>query len=618
MRNEPIRQTIGLIVLFFVLAGVALILYQNNATEQITQLNQQVSGFIRVDESLTTIELKSLQMALGDQGVAAEIEVLSQELHNRQQAMLERGLLSALGGRYEQDFLQWNAEVTNVVNTASSESTLLSTATFRERIESLREINEARKQVFIREIRGVSTQNNRVTNLLTGVLLVSAAFLVIYVRSNVLKPLKTIIHHFHHRNLEGTNNQDLINLESNSEIGYLVKEYNELTERSAYLSELNEQIYGMHDLDEVLRYIFDNFRQIVDYSRIAFAVVSEVEDRVVAQNAISDGVMVLEKNYEEKLSGTSIGQLLYSNELRIIGDLEDYLMENPGSSSTTKIVAEGMKSSLTIPLVVDHKPVGVIFFSSRHKHAFQERHIQMLRSVVNSIAVAFENSFRRSELILGTIKGFATIVEAKDMVTGDHVDRMSQYSRTLAGYLQTKGLYPDIIDERYLDDIEKFSPLHDIGKVNIPDSILNKPGKLTAEEFDIMKTHASAGHIIMDSIGRYQSFMRDDHFSMAKDIIRHHHERVDGSGYPDGLAGDKIPLSARIVAVADVFDALVSERPYKRAFTFEEAMDIINDSKGTHLDADIVNVLMERQEDFKSCHMHVTTGHSLVQIKELF
>ena len=195
-----------------------------------------------------------------------------------------------------------------------------------------------------------------------------------------------------------------------------------------------------------------------------------------------------------------------------------------------------------------------------------------------------------------TIIAFSSLAEARDNETGGHIHRTQSYVRALATVLRTIPTYSPQLDDETLEMICKSAPLHDIGKVAIPDRILLKPDRLDNEEFEIMKTHAEHGRksieIAEKSIGGENSFLR-----YAKEIAHGHHEKWDGSGYPLGLAGESIPLSARLMAVADVYDALISRRVYKPAMPHEEALKVISTGKGTHFDPVMVEMFLsvERQ-----------------------
>lgn len=170
--------------------------------------------------------------------------------------------------------------------------------------------------------------------------------------------------------------------------------------------------------------------------------------------------------------------------------------------------------------------------------------------------------------------------------------------RLIGQKLQQAGIGADTIDDDYVKKLYDSAPLHDIGKVKIPDAILNKPGRLTQEEFTLMKAHTTEGaNILRSSLSDLED---DSWLSMAVNMAQYHHERWDGTGYPSGLSGEKIPLCARIMAVSDVFDALVSARSYKKAFSFEEAMQILQEGAGTQFDARIIAVFVASAEDVRA------------------
>ena len=184
----------------------------------------------------------------------------------------------------------------------------------------------------------------------------------------------------------------------------------------------------------------------------------------------------------------------------------------------------------------------------------------------------------------------------RDPETGAHLERVRSYSRVLARQLSGRPKFADEVDENFIQLIYLTSPMHDIGKVGVPDYVLLKPGKLTPQEFEIMKTHASLGAQTLDAAVREYPGAR--FLQMARDIAATHHERFDGSGYPAGRKGTAIPLCGRIVALADVYDALTSKRVYKEAFTHETAREIIVRESGTHFDPDLVAAFLDCEEQF--------------------
>jgi len=192
------------------------------------------------------------------------------------------------------------------------------------------------------------------------------------------------------------------------------------------------------------------------------------------------------------------------------------------------------------------------------------------------------------------IIGLAQIFEARDGLTGKHIQNTSHYVELLGKQLRAEGLYSDVLTDSFIETITDVAPLHDVGKMAIPESILKKPGKLTPEEFEVIKTHSKIGADLIET--NFRSMESDTYVDIAKDIALYHHERWDGTGYPNGLKGPEIPLSAQIMAVADTYDALVSIRVYKPRFSKEEAKAIMLEESGTHFNPTLVDVFLKALE----------------------
>lgn len=221
---------------------------------------------------------------------------------------------------------------------------------------------------------------------------------------------------------------------------------------------------------------------------------------------------------------------------------------------------------------------------------FDPCELQVRLNVANRV-VALENR----NLIVYSL---AKLAESRDAETGAHLERMREYSRELAIQLADSETFTSEINSDFIRAIFLTSPLHDIGKVGIPDSILLKPGKLTGDEFEVMKQHTTIGSQTLEAV--CSVCPSADYLRFACDIAASHHEKFDGSGYPKGLRGDAIPLCARIVAVADVYDALTTKRVYKDAFSHEVAKQIIIDGCGTHFDPRIVEAFLAKQAAFQA------------------
>ena len=206
-----------------------------------------------------------------------------------------------------------------------------------------------------------------------------------------------------------------------------------------------------------------------------------------------------------------------------------------------------------------------------------------------------------SDMQAALIMVLADMVESRDENTGDHVKKTAEYTRIIMDALKLEGIYTDELTDKFVDDVYRSAPLHDIGKIGVSDAILNKPGKLTDEEFDKMKQHTAIGAKIIDQVMETMPEADDgpDYLHEARNLALYHHEKWNGAGYPTGASGEEIPLSARIMAVADVFDALVSRRSYKAGMPFEKAMDIIRESSGTHFDPNVARAFLDAEDEVR-------------------
>ena len=197
-----------------------------------------------------------------------------------------------------------------------------------------------------------------------------------------------------------------------------------------------------------------------------------------------------------------------------------------------------------------------------------------------------------------TIFAMASLAETRDNETGNHIRRTSNYVRVLAKKLQTHPKFKEYLTDEMINTLYKSAPLHDIGKIGIPDHILLKPGKLTPEEFEVMKTHTTLGKEAIEHAENQLGF-QVDFLKTAKEIAYSHQEKYDGSGYPLGLKADEIPISARLMTVADVYDALISKRVYKESFDLNLAFRIMKDGRGTHFDPDMIDAFLEIKDEFE-------------------
>ena len=193
------------------------------------------------------------------------------------------------------------------------------------------------------------------------------------------------------------------------------------------------------------------------------------------------------------------------------------------------------------------------------------------------------------------VMGFATLIESRDSSTGGHVKRTTQYVKLLAEGLKNRGYYAEILTKDYMKNLIKAAPMHDVGKIAVPDAILQKTGRLTPEEFELMKLHAQkGGEIIQESFSRMGN---EEFLEMACEIARHHHEKWNGKGYPDGLKRKEIPLCARIMAIADVFDAVSADRCYRKALPLDTCFEIIQEGSGQDFDPILAEIFLDMRDE---------------------
>lgn len=267
--------------------------------------------------------------------------------------------------------------------------------------------------------------------------------------------------------------------------------------------------------------------------------------------------------------------------------------DNGKQEHTQRIGRQGYAASYTLPMFHSGEFIGFLFFNSYKSDAFTEKVLSDLDVYAHLVSLMVVNELATLKVMGAALKTTSGITHLRDPETGSHLDRMSRYSRIIAQALAEKFK----LDDDYIEHIFIFSPLHDIGKIAIPDSILLKPGPLNDEERTIMNTHARKGKEIIDEIISNFGLDGIDNINILKNIAEFHHEAINGSGYPEGKLSKEIPLEARIVAVAYVFDALTSRRPYKDAWSNDKSFEMLEQLACEKLDVDCVNALIENRKE---------------------
>lgn len=393
----------------------------------------------------------------------------------------------------------------------------------------------------------------------------------------------------------------------NRSIRVSVPETHEITELDRFFADIsrisrmiafdqslqNIDVYG--NLNLVLEELYSSITPFVSCDRIALAFLTS-NGMVTAETAYTTyDTVSLYPGFSEKLEATTLGLTLTSRSPRIINDLSSYAAGKTVSSATTLLLREGVYSSIAIPLVFKDKSVGFVFFSTRERIMYSEKNAAELNRIMNVFKQKLFIEFLLQETISETARAFVTLMSEKDNETSNHIIRMSQYSYLIAREY-TKSV--ESRHPRFLREILWFAPLHDIGKIGTPDAILRKPGPLDAVETRKMREHVEVGERVIGVMNaKLEDILAQSLMKTALEIISSHHEKFNGTGYPRGLSGKSIPLAGRIVAVADVFDALTSKRSYKPAYSIEESLDIMENKMAGHFDPAILDCLKRSMGD---------------------
>ena len=372
-----------------------------------------------------------------------------------------------------------------------------------------------------------------------------------------------------------------------------------VTQRTATIRRLHRfvtDLNGLDSLDLVADLVVQTTAEMLNCGRVALMLPVTQGGGLWIQAAVGLNEETVERTHVpigEPISGRVFRDLQSvvlntRDELLQYGDRRDGLVFN-----SVPLVSA--------PLLTPSGPVGVLNLAEpAGQQPFDADQLALLRTLAEASAIALRNQMRlreRNEARDATILALAKLAEHRDPETGAHLERVQEYCRLLSEHLATNPKYATVISKSFIETIVRSSPLHDIGKVGISDHILLKPGRLTPHEFETMKRHSILGGDTIRNLiqqGRTQDFLQ-----MGMEIAYHHHEKYNGKGYPFGLAGEAIPLSARIVAVADVYDALTSKRVYKEAMPHEQAAAIIREDAGSHFDPDVVAAFCAQEEHFR-------------------
>lgn len=326
-------------------------------------------------------------------------------------------------------------------------------------------------------------------------------------------------------------------------------------------------------------------RETEGVNRIAIAIYDARSGILKSFVHSSEGASPFEHTVGRLADLKPLAELARTGARRVINDLANHSTSTP--SHNKRLIEAGYLSSYTVPIF--HKGLfhGFVFFNSFQIGYFTHAVIQRLKPLAEVVSLHTVMELDAVRMIGAAVKTVRQISRVRDEETGTHLERMARYTRLIAQRMAPRCGMSD----EWVEFLFQFAPLHDVGKVAVPDQILFKPGRLSPEEFTIMKTHVSRGIDIVETMADTFRLGGTPYVRILKNVVSHHHECIDGSGYPHGLVGEAISLEGRIAAVADVFDALTSARPYKHAWTTEDALAFLIEQAGKKFDRVAVEIL---------------------------
>jgi len=441
--------------------------------------------------------------------------------------------------------------------------------------------------------------------------LISIIYLIYKVYQQIFKPLYELYKGMDQIGVNRYNITNQIKLKNDKFFAPIFKEINEMFARITSVFDIVNNINQSTSFNDTLKYIYNSFAKFIPYNYISIALLEDSYQLTTYYMAAEHNMDELKKKIigqTGNIKETSLAKLLETGEIRVINDYDEYFKNRETTWYNQMLIDNGVKSSITVPLSINQEKIGFIFFNSTRKNIYNDKHVFFLNTIANSISISLHKNILINDVIYSSVLAMTKLAESKDKDTGEHLIRIKDYSGLISSLLMRTEKYQSYITPEYIEEIKKFSPLHDIGKVAIPDHILQKPGKLTKEEFEKMKEHTTAGAVILKEAESFLAKNGQKYFRMAIDIAQSHHEKWDGTGYPYGLKGEEIPLSARIVAIADVFDALTTKRPYKEPFTFDETFAYLIEGKGQHFDPYIIDLLIAHKSELYNMYQKFMNG----------
>lgn len=411
--------------------------------------------------------------------------------------------------------------------------------------------------------------------------------MLLLLKRGILQPIKATMKGF--KQVAQGDFTHPVTITGHNEIAQMAESFNQLTSRLNAMFRLTNRINQGTQLDEVLAFVHAEFQQFVPLDWVGVLYATPDNQRLSLERYFCPKHQAFTGNtFSMPASLQANIYAPYSVNFSCVSLPTSQYLENA-------LAHKGLQSAVYLPLQTEAKDNvntanAYMVFASANV-AYQPEHIEFLSNITAVISHVFEKTVVMENLVIAAIKGLAKLAESRDPETGDHLTRMALYSAIVTEQLGQKSAYRKLITPAYVRDVFNFAPMHDIGKVGIADSILLKPGKLDAAERTEMERHPTIGAEVLRLAEAQVQVHGRSMFKIGIEIAAAHHEKFDGSGYPAGLSGQQIPLSARIVAVADVFDALTSKRPYKEAWSIEQTLVFMRSNAGQHFDPEVIDSL---------------------------
>ena len=435
--------------------------------------------------------------------------------------------------------------------------------------------------------------------LLLGVIAVAADI-------RVLRPLQRTVEGFK-RVARGELGHQIPAL-GNDELGRMTHSFNALSSRLDALFRLTDRInHGTH-LAEMLELTLEEFRRFVRVDWLAVLFIDESRAAARLERMAGRPFSMLHEGESFPVSGDILGNVIGEGRARAIDELQSFDPQTVSSGLARRLAEAGLRSALLLPIAGERGVFGVLVCAAEEPAVYDRDQTEFFGNIAGQVGHILEKTVVTEGLVVAAVEGLAKLAESRDPETGDHLLRMARYSAIVAEEMGRDGPHKERISPAYVRDVLRFAPMHDIGKVGIADSILLKPARLDPDERHEMERHPAIGALALRRCEAQMNALGRSIFHIGIEIAECHHEKFDGSGYPAGLVGEAIPLSARIVAVADVFDALTSKRPYKEAWPVDKALAMLDEAAGLHFDPAVVAAFhraLPRVMEVYEQHKHV-------------